>query len=77
MFCDVLEVNKSILRGFEEIRVTLVHKKIDINASVSKIATPVKPKIKNAEYIGHFELVLSIMYCKNYFSKVSMVNKHS
>ena len=73
---DVLKVNKSIYRGFRAIIFHLVHQKIDINTIVSKIATPVKPRKKRL-YIGQFELLLYIIYCNSYFSKVIMVDKRS
>ena len=53
-----------------------MHQKTDMNAIMSKIATPEKPR-KNALYIGQFELLLYIIYCSSYFSKVIIVHKHS
>ena len=46
-----------------------------INAIVSKIATPVKPKISTAYilYICQFELLLYIMNCNSNLSNVIIV----
>ena len=52
MVIHVLEVNKSILRGFRAIRVNLVLEMININNIVSKIATPIKAKNTKRLYIG-------------------------
>ena len=76
MFFDDLKVNKYISRGFRAIRFHLVHLKIDINTIVSKHCYPSKTKKKRL-YIGQFELLLYIIYCNSYFSKVIIVDKHT
>ena len=51
--------------------------KLDINTIGCIIATHVKPTIKNVCtfcIIGKFELLLYIIYCNSYFSKVIMVD---
>ena len=57
-----------------------MHQKLDINTIGFIIATLVKPRIKKSLYIlyiGQFELLLYIIYCNSYFSKVIMVDTHS
>ena len=75
MFFDVLKDNKLIKRGYRAIRVHLVLQKLDINTILSNIATPLKPK--NRINIHQFELLLYIIDCNSYFSKVILwwINK--
>ena len=57
-----------------------MHQKLDINTIGCIIATHVKPIIKNVcnmLYIGQFELLLYIIYCNSYFSKVIVVGTYS
>ena len=50
-----------------------MHQKIDINAIVCLNYYPSKAKKKRL-YIGQFELLLYVIYCSSYFSKVIMVD---
>ena len=57
-----------------------MHQKLDINTVGCIIATHVKPIIKKRLYmlyIGQFELLLYIIYCNSYFSKVIVVGTYS
>ena len=59
MLFDVLKVNKSIYRCFRSIRVHLVLQKIDVNPIVSKIATKVKPTIKDGFNISDDNVIVA------------------
>ena len=55
MFFDVVKVIKSIYGSFRAIIVHLVYQKIDMKTIVSKIATPVMPRIKNAYILARLK----------------------
>ena len=57
-----------------------MNQKLDIITIGCIIATHVKPTIKKTLYIlyiGQFEILLYIIYCSSYFSKVIIVDTHS
>ena len=56
-----------------------MHQKLDTNTIGCISATYVKPTIKKRLYmlyIGQFELLLYIIYCNSYFSKVIVVGTY-
>ena len=57
-----------------------MHQKLDINTIGCIIATHVKPIIKNVCTcckLARIELLLYIIYCNSYFSKVIVVGTYS